>query len=46
MPQHHLDVNMHPTKSEIGILHRDAFVEILRSKLEEVILTTNQSKSF
>ncbi len=41
MPGPHVDVNMHPTKSEVGFLHQEALVDALRTAVEEKLLASN-----
>ncbi len=41
MPGPHVDVNMHPTKSEVGFLHQEALIDALRTAVEEKLLASN-----
>lgn len=42
MPGSQVDVNLHPTKREVGFLHQDALIDALRSAVEGQLLSTNQ----
>ena len=41
MPGNHVDVNLHPTKREVGFLHQDELLEAIRAAVEEVLLSSN-----
>ncbi len=41
MPGCHVDVNLHPTKREVGFLHQDKLLEAIRGAVEETLLTSN-----
>ena len=41
MPGPHVDVNMHPTKREVGFLHQEALIDALRTAVEEKLLASN-----
>lgn len=41
MPGSHVDVNLHPTKREVGFLHQDELLEAIRAAVEETLLTSN-----
>ena len=41
MPGSHVDVNLHPTKREVGFLHKDELLEAIRAAFEETLLTSN-----
>lgn len=41
MPGSHVDVNLHPTKREVGFLHQDELLEAIRGAVEETLLTSN-----
>ena len=41
MPGSHVDVNMHPTKQEVGFLHQDELLEAIREAVEELLLSSN-----
>ena len=41
MPGSHVDVNLHPTKQEVGFLHQDELLEAIRGAVEETLLTSN-----
>ena len=41
MPGSHVDVNLHPTKREVGFLHQDELLEAIRGAIEETLLTSN-----
>ena len=36
-----MDVNMHPTKREVGFLHQEALIDALRTAVEEKLLASN-----
>lgn len=41
MPGSHVDVNLHPTKQEVGFLHQDQLLEAIREAVEELLLSSN-----
>lgn len=41
MPGSHVDVNLHPTKREVGFLHQDELLEAIRGAVEDTLLTSN-----
>lgn len=41
MPGSHVDVNLHPTKQEVGFLYQDQLLETIREAVEELLLTSN-----
>lgn len=41
MPGNHVDVNLHPTKREVGFLHQDELLESIRAAIEETLLSSN-----
>lgn len=41
MPGSHVDVNLHPTKQEVGFLHQDELLEAIREAVEELLLSSN-----
>jgi len=41
-----IDVNIHPTKSEVKILHEDAIIELIQKKVEEELSVSLTSKTF
>jgi len=46
LPSNHVDVNLHPTKKEVGFVHQEELVELLRQEVETVLLATNDTRSF
>ncbi len=44
MPGPHVDVNVHPTKSEVGFLHQEALIDALRTAVEEKLLASNDRR--
>ena len=44
MPGSHVDVNLHPTKREVGFLHQDELLEAIRGAVEETLLTSNDKQ--
>ena len=41
MPGNHVDVNLHPTKREVGFLHQDELLEGIRAAVEDTLLSSN-----
>lgn len=41
MPGNHVDVNLHPTKKEVGFLHQEQLLEGIRAAVENVLLSSN-----
>ena len=41
MPGNHVDVNLHPTKREVGFLHQDELLERIRVAVEDALLSSN-----
>ena len=41
LPGSHVDVNMHPTKREVGFLHQDELVQTICSALEAQLLASD-----
>ncbi|KAK9813170.1 hypothetical protein WJX72_010077 [[Myrmecia] bisecta] len=46
MPGPHVDVNLHPTKREVGFLHQDALIEAVRAAVEERLLASNNKRTY
>ena len=46
MPGSHVDVNLHPTKKEVGFLHQDDLLEAVRGAIEQTLLTSNDKYAF
>ncbi|KAL0034722.1 hypothetical protein WJX77_003881 [Trebouxia sp. C0004] len=46
MPGNHVDVNLHPTKREVGFLHQDELLEAIRGAVEETLLTSNDKRTY
>ena len=46
MPAAHLDVNIHPTKSEVAFLHQVELVDGVRAVLQELLLNSNNTRTF
>ncbi|KAA6425958.1 MAG: DNA mismatch repair Mlh1-like [Trebouxia sp. A1-2] len=46
MPGSHVDVNLHPTKREVGFLHQDELLEAIRGAVEETLLTSNDKRTY
>ena len=44
MPGPHVDVNVHPTKREVGFLHQEALIDALRTAVEEKLLVSNDRR--
>lgn len=41
-----IDVNMHPTKQEIGLLNEDALIGLLTDGITKVLANVNESRTF
>ncbi len=46
LPPRHVEVNVHPTKREVGFLHSEQLVEAVRAEVEQRLLAANSSRSF
>ncbi|KAL3158286.1 DNA mismatch repair protein [Trebouxia sp. C0009 RCD-2024] len=46
MPGSHVDVNLHPTKQEVGFLYQDQLLETIREAVEELLLTSNDKRTY
>lgn len=46
MPCRDVDVNLHPTKKEVGFVQQEELVELVRSAVEGALLASNNSRSF
>eukprot|EP00884_Botryococcus_braunii_P016648 jgi/Botrbrau1/3667/Bobra.0008s0002.1 len=46
MPGSQVDVNLHPTKREVGFLHQDALIDALASAVQEQLLSCNQQRTY
>ncbi|KAK9865973.1 hypothetical protein WJX84_001123 [Apatococcus fuscideae] len=46
MPGSHVDVNMHPTKKEVGFLHQEDVVDGLRAAVEHQLLASNNERTY
>lgn len=42
LPGNHVDVNLHPTKKEVGFLHQDLLIEAICTAVEEQLMSSNQ----
>ena len=45
MPPEWVDVNLHPTKAEVAMLHEEAVCDCVRSGVEESLLATEDTRS-
>lgn len=43
---HNIDVNVHPTKNEVRILHEDAIVDEIKTAIREVLEKSDSARSF
>ena len=41
-----MDVNVHPTKREVGFLHQEELIEAVRAAVEERLLGSNTQRTF
>ena len=41
LPGIHVDVNLHPTKREVGFLHQDQLIDALTAAIEQKLVTSN-----
>lgn len=46
LPPRHVEVNMHPTKKEVGFLHQDAVVDAICQEVEAALLAASSTRSF
>lgn len=46
MPSAHIDVNVHPTKSEVAFLHQTEFVEGVRDAAERLLMSSHDVRTF
>ncbi|PSC68750.1 DNA mismatch repair MLH1 [Micractinium conductrix] len=46
LPGKHVDVNVHPTKQEVGFLHQEHLIEAIRAAVEEKLLTSNAKRTY
>eukprot|EP00053_Salpingoeca_punica_P020186 m.210080 g.210080 ORF g.210080 m.210080 type:complete len:866 (+) comp17815_c0_seq1:189-2786(+) len=46
MAPENVDVNVHPTKKEVGFLHEDEIAEMLQKALQTLLLGSNASRTF
>jgi hypothetical protein len=46
MPPHHIDVNLHPTKREVGFLHQESIVDAIGGAVRNALQTANASRDF
>ncbi len=43
LPGSHVDVNVHPTKREVGFLHQAALIEEITAAVEAKLLDSNDT---
>ena len=46
LPGAHVDVNMHPTKREVGFLHQEELIDAVRAAVEERLLGSNTQRTY
>jgi DNA mismatch repair protein MLH1 len=46
LPGNHVDVNLHPTKKEVGFLHQEQLIEAVRGAVESALTGSNDSRTF
>ncbi|CAI5524558.1 unnamed protein product, partial [Closterium sp. Naga37s-1] len=46
LPPHHVDVNVHPTKREVGFLNQDEVVAAVQHAVQQAILSSNHTRTF
>ncbi|CAI7803612.1 unnamed protein product [Closterium sp. NIES-54] len=46
LPPHHVDVNVHPTKREVGFLNQDQVVAAVQHVVQQAMLSSNHTRTF
>ncbi|KAG1661970.1 hypothetical protein FOA52_007142, partial [Chlamydomonas sp. UWO 241] len=46
LPPRHVEVNLHPTKREVGFLHQDDIIDAIRAGVETMLLAANTTRTF
>ncbi|KAG2444840.1 hypothetical protein HXX76_001581 [Chlamydomonas incerta] len=46
LPPRQVEVNMHPTKREVGFMHQAEVIEVIRGAVEAKLLASNDSRTF
>ncbi|EFJ45006.1 hypothetical protein VOLCADRAFT_94705 [Volvox carteri f. nagariensis] len=46
LPPRQVEVNMHPTKREVGFMHQAEVIEAIRQAVEAKLLASNESRTF
>nr|CAD1824585.1 unnamed protein product [Ananas comosus var. bracteatus] len=46
LPSEHVDVNMHPTKREVGLLNQESLIDTIQNAIESKLMNSNTTRIF